>query len=452
MNMTKSIQILAAAVTALFLSASVLAQEGTVQIDVSAEDLLSGKADEVLQQAGAQASIEGRPVSVTAPSYWREMVEEQLNQGAGDDALTINYRETFIESVIVRLGALGQSESAQAQAEAAAEEEVIQAAPPPVVDIQPERPQVAFERPTATLEPEAASAVDDVQQTTEQAVNGANSALRPSLELALSETAIAQPPASNGSESVAEEAVEAIEEEVVDEPPVAVEEVAVEEPAVEEPAVVEQDTEVVASQPADTVSDEIEDDTGFTTDQARDSLERRLNSGRTINNSLRPDQLRPGDQLFRTGGVIAVVRRSQLRNSAYWLDGEVDLERDEIRFLQPGKYEVRRLLDDEEDTEVAVVTEEAPEELVETAQFTDNLEERTRMEQLYNGGNPIEQSVSTNRLLKDDMLYVGDSLIVVVRRTRVRLERYWLEGEIDLSMEELSKQGNRKYRVSRDVR
>lgn len=451
MNMTKSIQIFAAAVTALFLSASVLAQEGTVQIDVTADDLLSGKADEVLQQAGAQASIEGRPVSVTAPSYWREMVEEQLNQGAGDDTLAINYRETFIESVIVRLGALGQSESAQAQAEAAAEEEVIQAAPPPVVDIQPERPQVAFERPTATLEPEAASAVDDVQQTTEQGVNGANSALRPSLELALSETAIAQPPASNGSESVAEEAVEAIEE-AVEEPPVAVEEVAVEAPAIEAPAVVEQDTAVAASQPADSVSDETEDDTGFTTEQARDSLERRLNSGRTINNSLRPDQLRPGDQLFRTGGVIAVVRRSQLRNSAYWLDGEVDLERDEIRFLQPGKYEVRRLLDDEEDTEVAVVTEEAPEELVETAQFTDNLEERTRMEQLYNGGNPIEQSVSTNRLLKDDMLYVGDSLIVVVRRTRVRLERYWLEGEIDLSMEELSKQGNRKYRVSRDVR
>ena len=443
-----------ALLTALAFSTATLAQSDAIQVDISAEDLLTGEADEKLQQAGAQAAIEERPVTLTAPSYWREMVEEQLNVGAGDTTLSITYRETFIESVIVRLG--GVSEAPAAEAEVAAVEPAPQAsAPPPEVDIQPERPEVvAFERPSLeSIESDAADAVE--------AVNGND--LQPALEIAIDESAVPDLPVSNGNAVEAEEVVD----DVVAEAPVS-------EPVIEEPAVEVVETAPVpepapaevasAADPTPAEDAPATDPTPGVTDAAigtaaiaaaRESLESRLNRGREIDKELRPDQLRPGDQLFRTDGVVAVVRRSSLRNNAYWLEGDLDLEREEIRLIQPGKYELTRLLDLDDDG-VASVDDDEPEveapAQVETVALNDNLEERTRMEALYNGGRPIEQAVSSNRLVKDDMLYVGDGLIVVVRRTRVRLERFWLEGEIDLGRDELIQQGNRKFRVKRDIR
>jgi hypothetical protein len=103
----------------------------------------------------------------------------------------------------------------------------------------------------------------------------------------------------------------------------------------------------------------------------------------------------------------------------------------------------------EDVSQQAEEAEEAEDAVADVDSYPD---ERTEMEARYNGGDPVERSVSVGRLRLDDILYVGDDLILVVRRERVGLKRYWLEGDLDLDREELEKQGNSRYRVRRVIR
>ena len=75
----------------------------TEEIDIPSEDLLSGQADERLKAIGERVVTEGKSIQVTVPSYWKDMVTEQLRASEAAAELDVTYRDTFIESVIVRI-------------------------------------------------------------------------------------------------------------------------------------------------------------------------------------------------------------------------------------------------------------------------------------------------------------------------------------------------------------
>jgi hypothetical protein len=212
--------------------------------------------------------------------------------------------------------------------------------------------------------------------------------------------------------------------------------------------VVEESETRVVEAAAEAVS---EVDSAQQIESARSGLERRLNDGREIKKDLKVSQLRRGDQLFKTEDLIVVIRRTGAGRNAYWLKGQLDLEQQAIRRIQSGKYEVMRRVQGEDPVEPEAVPE--PEETVAVAANQEEaLDERSEMEALYNQGNPVESGISVAGLRAGDVLYVGETTKMVVRRERVSLKRYWLEGELELSRSELEKVGNNKYRVKRVIR
>ena len=78
--------------------------------------------------------------------------------------------------------------------------------------------------------------------------------------------------------------------------------------------------------------------------------------------------------------------------------------------------------------------------------------ERAELERRYNGGNAIAGALGPADLSARDVLYVGDSLAVVVRVNGLELERYFLVGQVDLGRGELRRDGINRYRVLSDFR
>jgi len=451
---------LAWAVALIALSWNVLAQTPVAQLDVRADELLSGDADGKLQELGARAAAEGLTVQVTAPSYWLELVDEQILAGLGEGA-TIAHRETFVESVIVRLYATDDAPAA-ARSEAPASTATTAASSSRRSASAPESPSIDDERPRPEggfREPERNAMADAEPMRPAAPALVTPKPVMPTLAMAgmddersaTAEPAGAGDDASTGAEDPAEAAGGDAEDRMVATAPHAA------VPTESEP-LVEAGVGAEASPETRTTGDteagsEADEPTAIPTDDAtnaladRRSLERRLNDGRSIDKTLSAQQLRRGDRLFRTGDWIAVVRASRVGRNFYWLEGDVDLAGDDaIRELSGGKYEVLR----RPRVIAATQDDEGPDEpqaIVEA-----DLDERTEMEARYNGGDPVESVLPISRLRRDDVLYVGESLVMVLRRDRVSLKRYWLDGEIDLAREEIEQQGSSKYRVRRPIR
>lgn len=414
----------------------------TEEIDIPSEDLLSGQADERLKAIGERVATEGKSIQVTVPSYWKDMVTEQLRASEAAANLELTYRDTFIESVIVRISDEPLAVTSR-PASTPAPKPVAQTPKPvapdaPAVDRRASRETAQGQLREQAEEMRNERAVPQKQEIPDVAPTVTMS--RPSDVLGES----GAEPSTKTIEPVAVEDTDPIVEDLED-MPVTEQQVAAlpaeekpEEVSAPEPEV-ETATEVVA----------VEDEEAA----ARASLSERLNNGQEIYKTLSVSQLRRGDQLFVTDGIIAVVRRSRVGRNAYWLDGNLNLDREEIRRERAGKYEVLRRVDEED--AVSEQADPATEERVEVAaddSASDDESERTEMEARYNEGRPIESSVSVAGLLPDDRLYVGDNLIVVIRRDKISLKRFWLEGEIDLSADELERVGNRRYRVQRVIR
>jgi hypothetical protein len=73
---------------------------------------------------------------------------------------------------------------------------------------------------------------------------------------------------------------------------------------------------------------------------ARMSLEKSLNDGRTISDTLAPDKLRNGDVIYSNGAAAVVVRRQGSDLSRYWLVGSLDLTQAGVQADGANKYKV----------------------------------------------------------------------------------------------------------------
>ncbi len=67
---------------------------------------------------------------------------------------------------------------------------------------------------------------------------------------------------------------------------------------------------------------------------------------------------------------------------------------------------------------------------------------RVAIERQYNDSRNIDANLTPVDLRQGDLVYTGEGSAVVVRRTSVGVQRYWLVGELDLHQSGLQTQGN----------
>lgn len=183
----------------------------------------------------------------------------------------------------------------------------------------------------------------------------------------------------------------------------------------------------------------------------RQRLIQSLNEGRPVSAELDVSQLQKGDTIYIEGSVRAVVRRDRLKTALHWLAGELNLKRSELRPLGENRYEVLEPLAAGDNISLRNDPTGAPQ------LFTGKLPgdadaERLEMEKAYAEGRTITRSARADQLKQGDILYLGKSAGVVVRRDGTTLVRYWLDGAIDLNQRGLQKEkdSTSKYRVLSD--
>ena len=181
----------------------------------------------------------------------------------------------------------------------------------------------------------------------------------------------------------------------------------------------------------------------------RARLEQSLNNGREADGEISASDLQPGDTIFIDGPERAVVRRESLRPRMFWLEGDLDLRRTELKELGPNRYQVIEVIRgenysvrDQKDSKAAQLTASEPAE---------NAPARASFERDYNDGRAIANSIPVGKLQSGDIVYAGKGVAVVVRREGPTLARYWLEGSLDLGQPGLQKDGANKYKVISDT-
>ncbi len=397
--------------------------------DISGAQLISGDADAQLQQLARQAVTSNRKLIISAPEYWHEMILEQVRRGGGD-RLQIEVRDSFAEAVMVRSDVLGGTETpvVAAPPPAAAPSEPVAAAVP-----APAPAGTPIARPTPPTPAPAAPVVMRAPVTTAPVSRQAPApAPAPVSAANRAQPAVATPAPARTTPQPAPTPTPR---------PLAA-------TAAPSPA----STPDAATAPAAAQAQ------GVTTGSAQAQitaikrrLEANLTDGQSITRTLVQTELEPKDLLFSRDGVVAVVRRSSVRRDWFWLEGDIDLRRVELRELGPNRYEVIdrvRAIDN---------PRLRPVQSRERAMFAGNepekhASERQQLERRYNGDNRITATLLPSELNQRDVIYVGDELSVVVRVNRLLLERYWLVGRIDLGRSELLKDGNNKYRVLENIR
>jgi hypothetical protein len=124
--------------------------------DISGAQLLSGDADARLQALAREAAAGNRKLVISAPEYWHEMILEQVRRGGGD-GLQVEVRDSFAEAVMVRSDSLAPAEPVAAvepepaAAPAPAPAPVVQRPPPPAAPAPRPAPAQSVPRPATPV-------------------------------------------------------------------------------------------------------------------------------------------------------------------------------------------------------------------------------------------------------------------------------------------------------------
>lgn len=267
-------------------------------LDVTGDQLLQGSADVQLQAIAGEAARSGQGLQVSAPEYWHDLIAGQLQRGAAGLPIPVSYRDTTIEMVTVRIVPAGPA-----------------AAPEPAPAPEP----VAAPAPAPPPPPPPPAATPTPRPTAPTPVAAPEPAPTPAPPPA--EPAPAPAPAPPSA------AVAAPEPAPIPEPapaPAAAAEIEVAAPT---PAVVEPRILTLSELPLK--------------DLARVRLERIFNGGRRMTSHLRPEHLAAGDQLYVYDTAVVVVRSGLRLQRAYWLYGEIDLNREDLSAEGGRKYVVK---------------------------------------------------------------------------------------------------------------
>jgi outer membrane biosynthesis protein TonB len=181
----------------------------------------------------------------------------------------------------------------------------------------------------------------------------------------------------------------------------------------------------------------------------RKRMEQSLNNGRGADGPLSVSNVIVGDFIFVDGPVRAVVRRESLRPRMFWLEGELDLRRTELKELGPNRYQVIEAI---RGSNYSLRDDRAEESRTLAASVpADNSPVRATFEHDYNDGHSIGDTIAVEKLRVGDVVYTGKGVAVVVRREGAALSRFWLTGTLDLGQTGLQKDGANKYKVISDT-
>ncbi len=346
--------------TALF-AASASAQQNT---DISGAEFSSGKADARLATLAKQAAAEGKRLVITAPADWHKALSAKLRAGGHADVVL---RDGFYENVLVRVeDKAEETKPALEKAPARSTPKAVAAAPAPAPAVREAPPPAPLQSAPVVAAPAPVAAVPNVTPA-------------PAARMA-----------------------------------------------------------APAPKPAAPVVD---------VDAIRTRLEQSLNSGRSARGTLAVAALQSGDTIYVDEPVRAVVRREGLKPELYWLDGDLDLRRAELKVAADNRYQVmsairgdgslRSEFDTSRVLNVRVPADAAP--------------VRAALERKINEGRSIGDSIAVDKLRNGDIIYTGDAAAVVVRREGADLHRYWLDGTIDLRQSGVQADGANKFRVVSDT-
>ncbi len=369
---------------------SAFAQDNT---DISGANFQSGKADGQLAALGKKAAASGAKLVITAPADWHAKIAAKVKAGGNADVVL---REGFYENVLVRV----ESKAAAAAAAKPTEAERTSKADAEKAKAEAEKAKADAERVKA----EAAKAQAEVEKSRAEA------------EKAKAEAEAARARADAQQAAAARAA-------------------ATPAPA---PAAAATAPAVKPAASAGAVAD---------TDAIRTRLEKSINEGRSARGDLTVGRLQSGDTIYVDGNVRAVIRREGNRPTMYWLDGDLDLRRSELKVLAPNKYQVLS----EIRGDGALRREFAGATSVNAREPAAGAAERSVLEKSINDGRTIAATLEPSALRTGDVLYVNGSAIAVVRRSGSDLSRYWVVGQLDLQQAGLQPDGANKYRVVADT-
>jgi urease accessory protein UreE len=366
---------------------SAFAQDNT---DISGANFQSGKADGELAALGRKAAASGARLVITAPADWHAKIAAKVKAGGSADVVL---REGFYENVLVRV----ESKAAAAAAAKPVEAERASKADAEKAKAEAEKAKADAERVKA--EAEKAKAQADAERAKAEAEKAKAEA----------ETARARADAQQAAARAAAASAAA--------------------PVAAAPA---------AAKPAAKVAD---------TDAVRERLEKSINEGRSARGDLTVSRLQTGDTIYVDGDVRAVIRREGSRPTMYWLDGDLDLRRTELKVLAPNRYQVLS----EIRGDGSLRREFAAASSIDAREPAADAAERSALEKSINDGRTIAATLAPSALRAGDVLYVNGSAVAVVRRSGGDLTRYWIVGNLDLQQAGLQQDGANKYRVVADT-
>lgn len=394
------IAILGAVALATTASAQVLNEK------LSSEAVLSGEATKRLEDIGRRAAEADLVLQVNAPDLWEAEILTPVRRGAGDKRLEIKFVNTMSETVVIRGVKAGENED-------------------PLETLKRITNNAKARSIQAEEEAEAASQPAPGQQSSEPASNSRPDIERPKMDVP--EVRVERPQARLPEADARESSRKARGEGGVAQSPAPA-------PAAQESAAAARAAEAteergVATGEQDAAESRAVDEAAA--DEEAERFERLYNNGRSIRRTIRPGELEAGDLVFRGNYHDVVVRRG-ISTDAFWLDGDIPEER--LEHENRNRYAVASATPEAK----AADTVEAP---------SGEAAERQRFERLYNGGRAIDESVAPGELKRDDELYVGDSVIVVLRRSRVSIDAYWLAQPVDLDQPAIEHAEKNKYVV-----
>jgi len=363
---------------ALLAAGAACAQE----VAISGKDFLSGAGDAKIAELARQAAASGKTLLISAPPYWQDKAASKVHAGAAN--ATVRMSDAFFENVMVRVeDTKANTKTVEAPAPAP------KAAPKP----EPPRPE------PKPVEPKSAP---------------------PMAKPAPVETLVAPKPAP----------VEAApplpaKTEVAPAPAPA--------PAAAPPPVV---TPPPAPAPAPAAKAPADPSIAI-----KQRMTQNLNAGQPAEGTLQVAQLQKDDLLFVDGPVRAVVRRFGPRTQLFWVEGELNLERAELVPTGSDRYRISEPIRNVSNPSLRGSSKGG------TLKFTFNVPApkspaRIAIERQYNDSRNIDANLSPADLRQGDLVYTGEGSAVVVRRTSVGVQRYWLVGELDVHQSGLQTQGN----------
>ncbi len=380
----------------LFASALFSTAAMAQQVDISGKDFLSGAGDARLADIARQAAASGKKLVVTAPQYWQGKVAEKLHAGAANASVQMS--EGFFENVLVRVD---DGKAAPAKIEAPAQD--------------------ATKSDAAKAEAAKAAAAKADAAKLDAARADAARAEAAKAEAAREEAAKAE---AAKAEAARAEAAKG--------------EAAKAEAAKAEAAKVAAANAEAAKAKAE--SSRIA--------EIKQRMEKNLNDGKPADGSIAVAQLQKDDLIFVDGSVRGVARRSGAHTQLFWLDGDLNLDRVELLPAGENRYKVSEPI-----RNVANPTLRAREV---DRHFTGNVpaansEERKSMQQKFAEGRDISGSLHPTDLRQGDIVYTGTGAAVISRRSGLELQRYWLDGDLNLGQTGIIKQTGNAYQVMTDT-